>query len=330
VNELREQITSTAEDIRHKVSPQHVKSEISEFVTHKTQDWAEALKQRAMQNPMQAVAAGVFVAVPVFRLVRGLSLPLLMVGAGLAFTSKTVRDKAAATTSPSIDRGREMMHDAAEQASSLGRGAVGAVSSVSDGIMGDAQDAAAGAVDTLRDRAAETSATVSDSLRSSMDTAAQMANDTLDGVRFTMNQARSTMSEVASAASDAIAGTPQKARQAIGENAALLGGVGIAIGAILAASLPKSKTEAEVIGPAAEGAKRAAGSALQSGLEEVKEVAMSAAAPAVKGSTDTDSRAQVDATAGSMGKSSNSFPGNVATAAMNTAGNFNTLKKEPL
>jgi hypothetical protein len=118
VDDLRDQITSTAEDIRHKVSPQHVKSEISEFITHKTQGWAEALKQRAVQNPMQAVAAGTFVAVPMLRLARGFSLPLLMVGAGLALTSKTVRDKAAETASPLIDRGREMMHDVADQASS--------------------------------------------------------------------------------------------------------------------------------------------------------------------------------------------------------------------
>jgi hypothetical protein len=138
------------------------------------------------------------------------------------------------------------------------------------------------------------------------------------------------MSEVASAASDAVAGSPQKARQAIGENAALIGGLGIAIGAILAASLPKSPTEAAIIGPAADGAKRAAGSALQSGLEEVKEVAMSAAAAAVKGSTDTDLRAQAGAPAGSIGKSSNSCQGDMATAAPNTAGNFNTIKKEPL
>ena len=54
VDDLRERITNTAEDIRHKVSPQHVKSEISDFISHKTQSWAESLKQQAMQNPMQA------------------------------------------------------------------------------------------------------------------------------------------------------------------------------------------------------------------------------------------------------------------------------------
>lgn len=172
-----------------------------------------------MQNPMQAVAAGAFVAVPMLRLARGFSLPLLMGGAGLALTSKTVRNRASETASPLIIRGREMMHDAADQASSLGRSAVDTVSSVRHGMMGEAQDAAAGMTDDLRNIAAETSATVADTLRGSMDDAAQMANDTLEEARSTMNRARSTMSEVASAATDAVASAPQKARQPMERNA---------------------------------------------------------------------------------------------------------------
>jgi hypothetical protein len=320
-DKLRQQITSTAEDIRHKVSPQHVKSEISEFITHKAQGWAEALKQRAVQNPMEAVAAGAFVTVPMLRLARGFSLPLLMVGTGLALTSKTVRDKAAETASPLIDRGREMMHDASK-ASSLGRSAVDTASSVRHGMMGEVKDAAAGVTDDLRNKAAETSATIADTLRNSMDDAAQMANDTLKGARSTVNRARSTISEVGSATSDAVASASKNARQAIGENAALIGGFGIAIGALLAASLPKSQTEAAVIGPAADGAKRAAGSALQSGFEEVKEAAMSAAAAAVKGATDTNPQAPSSAPAGRMeGESSKPFAEDVATAAVNSARN---------
>jgi hypothetical protein len=326
VDNLREQIANTAEDIRHKVSPQHVKSEISKFISQKTQGWAEALKQRAVQNPMQAVAAGAFVAVPMLRLARRFSLPLLMVGAGLALTSKTVRDKAAGTASPLIDRGRELMHDAADQASSLGRSAVDTVSSVRHGMMGEAQDASAGMTDNLRNIAVETSVTVADTLRGSMDDAAQMANDTLEGARSTMNRARSTMSEVATAASDAVASAPQKARQAIGDNPALIGGLGIAIGALIAASLPKSQTEAAVIGPAADGAKRAAGSALQSGFEEVKEAAMSAAAAAVKGANDADPRAQPSPPAARIGEPPKAFAEDVATAAANPVGNSNTKK----
>ena len=105
VDQLRARISHTAEDIRHKVSPQHVKSEVSDYVSYKTRNWVEALKQRAMENPMQAIAAGTAVAIPVLRLARGSSLPLLMIGAGLALTSKTVRDRAAEAAVPARDTG---------------------------------------------------------------------------------------------------------------------------------------------------------------------------------------------------------------------------------
>jgi hypothetical protein len=48
-----------------------------------------------MENPMQTIAASTAVAVPLLRLARGVPLPLLMIGAGLALTSKAVRNRAA-------------------------------------------------------------------------------------------------------------------------------------------------------------------------------------------------------------------------------------------
>ena len=84
VEQLRARIADTAEDIRHKVSPQHIKSEVSDYASQKARNWAQALKQKAMENPMQTVAAGTAVAIPALRLARGSSLPLLMIGAGLA------------------------------------------------------------------------------------------------------------------------------------------------------------------------------------------------------------------------------------------------------
>jgi ElaB/YqjD/DUF883 family membrane-anchored ribosome-binding protein len=80
VGRLRDQISDTAGDIRHKVSPQHIKSEVSEYVSHKTQSWIEGLKQQIMDNPMRAVAAGAAVGIPLLRLARGVPLPLLMIG----------------------------------------------------------------------------------------------------------------------------------------------------------------------------------------------------------------------------------------------------------
>ena len=122
VDQLRARISDTAEDIRHKVSPQHIKSEVSDYISHKSRSWVESGKQQAMENPMQAIVAATAVAVPVLRLARGRSLPpLLMIGAGLALTSKTVRDRAAEAAAPAMDKTRDMLDAAAARAQALAR-----------------------------------------------------------------------------------------------------------------------------------------------------------------------------------------------------------------
>ena len=326
VDDLRERITNTAEDIRHKVSPQHVKSEISDFISHKTQSWAASLKQQAMQNPMQAMAAGAIVGVPLLRLARGFPLPLLMIGAGLALSSKTFRAQVADAAAPGIDRAKEMIDDATERTQSLRRDAAGAVSSVrrqANGLAGDAQDAAQGTMDNLRNRAAQTADTVTDTVRSGMEGASELANDTMERARSAANRARSTISDVATTASDTAAAAPEKARQVIGDNVALIGGLGIAIGAILAASLPETKAEAAVMGPAADGVKRAAGSALQSGFEEVKETAMAVADAATKSMADTENGSHASHTTEGMPESLEVVADGVGTAAVNPSHNSN-------
>src|SRR3954451_23925797 len=119
VDQLRVRISDTPEDVRHKVSPQHIKSEVSDYISNTTQSWVDAMKQRATDNPMQAVAASAAVAVPLLRLARGFPLPLLMIGAGLALTSKTVRERALEAAAPAADKASEMMGDAMERAQSL-------------------------------------------------------------------------------------------------------------------------------------------------------------------------------------------------------------------
>ena len=74
----------------------------------------------------------------------------------------------------------------------------------------------------------------------------------------------------------------------IGDNAALIGGLGIAIGAILAASLPATRAEASVLGNASDGVKRAAGDAAQSGFEAAKDAVLSVADAAAKSVADAD------------------------------------------
>jgi hypothetical protein len=284
VDRLREQIADTAEDIRYKVSPESIKAEVSGFISHKTHGWMDALKQQAMDNPMQAIAAGTAIAVPAMRLARGFPLPLLMIGAGLALSSKTVRDRAAEAAAPGIEKAKEVIDEATERAQSLGDGMRSAMSHAerqAAGMAGEARESAGGMADAasgmagdLRDRATQAADSVANKVRSGIDAASEMAKEQMERVRST--------------AKDAATAAPATASKTIRDNAVLIGGLGVAIGAILAASLPSTRVEASVAGKASDRVKRAAGSAAQSGFEAAKDTVLSAADAAAKSVSEAD------------------------------------------
>ena len=283
VDRLREQIADTAEDIRYKVSPENIKAEVSGFISQKTHGWMDALKQQAMDNPMQAIAAGTAIAVPALRLARGFPLPLLMIGAGLALSSKTVRDHAAEAASPGIEKAREIVDEATDRAQSLGdsmRKAMSHAERQAAGVANEAQETAGAMTDTATGMAndlgscTQAADAVSNKVRAGMDAASEMAKEQIERVR-------STATNAASAA-------PATASKVIRDNVALIGGLGVAIGAIIAASLPSTRVEASVAGKASDHVKRAAGSVAQSGFEAAKDTVLSAADAAAKRISEAD------------------------------------------
>ena len=78
----------------------------------------------------------------------------------------------------------------------------------------------------------------------------------IDAAKDTIHRPQSAAKHTADAAKDAAAEVPEKARRVIGDNAVLIGGFGIAIGAIIAAALPKSEAEAKVMDAASDGVKQ--------------------------------------------------------------------------
>jgi gas vesicle protein len=280
VDQLRERLFDTAEDLRYKASPQHIKSEVSDYINHKTQSWLGGLKQQAMDNPLQAIAAGTAIAVPVLRLARGLPLPLLMMCAGLALSSKTVRGRAAEAATPALDAAGEMLNEAAESAQGLRgnvKSSISSAQSQSTDFTNKAEGRVADLVGDLGSRAAEIGSTVTDKLKDGMDTA-----------KDTIERARSTAKDQVGAARDAVATAPAKARQVIGDNAALIGGLGIAIGAIIAAALPRTEAEDKIVGGASDSVKHTAKTATQSGFEAAKDATISAAEAATKSVDETN------------------------------------------
>jgi gas vesicle protein len=316
VDHLKERISDAAEGIRHRVSPQHIKSEVSDYIGQTAQGWLGALKQQAMDNPMQAIAAGTAVAVPMLRLARGFPLPLLMIGAGLALTSKTVTDRAAVAAAPAMGKGRELLDTAAERAEAFGSGAKDAMSSAQSqaaDMAADAQDRVTGVANDLRNRAAQATSSVADGLRSGVEAA-----------KDTVERARSTAKDAAGAIRDAAASAPPKARQTIGDNAVLVAGLGIAIGGIIAAAFPKTSAEAMVVGKASENLKQAAGEAVQSRLEAASEATRSAADAAADAVANADLGGHASRLTKNMADTLKEAADDVVTAAFNPSRTPNT------
>ena len=262
VDRLKQGLSDTKQDLRHMVTPQRIKSEVSDYVSDTAQGWVKELKQKMMNNPLGAVAAGTAVAVPLLRLARGVPLPLLMITAGLALTSKSVRDRAAEAVSPVMDGASRFIDETAERVQEAKSGAQAKLSE-SQGraaaAVNDAMDAAKTSADDLKARATEAAGAIGDNITRGMDAIKDSAN-----------------------------AAPEQARQIIGDNAALIGGLGIAIGAIIAAALPETKFEDRTAGPASDSLKRAAGEAAESGFETAKDATLSAADAATRSVSEAD------------------------------------------
>ncbi len=277
---LKEQLSQTAADLRRTVSPEHIKSEVSDYITDKTHGWLGALKRQAMENPMQAIAAGIAVALPMLRLARGFPLPLLMMGAGLALTSKPIRTRAAEALAPAMDKTNDLLNQAMDQTRSLAGNVKEGLSSGQEHateILGDVLGRADDLAGDANSRVAETGRTIADRVQDGIDAAKQGAAQLRAAASTTFDDARTYATAV-----------PDKARGIISDNAALIGGIGIAIGAVIAAALPKSQAEAKAMRPPSDSLRQAATGAAQAGLETVKDTARSAADAAQQRVADAD------------------------------------------
>lgn len=291
VEKLKERVAETAEDIRYRVSPEHLKSEASDLVRDKSQIWFRGLKQQAIENPMQAVAVGAVIAVPLLRLARGFPLPLLMIGAGVALTSKAVRDRAANAAAPALGKAGEILDETSERAEAFKSGLQDGIASVQSHAAGIGNDVA----ENIRSQAAQATHAAGDRIRAGVESA-----------------------------KNAAATAPAKARQVVGDKAALIGGLGIAIGAIIGAAFPESKAEAKAVGQASENVKRSANEAAQAGFETARDAIMSALDAAATKIAEADLGGQASHITQKMADTLEEAADDVERAAFNTSRNSNT------
>src|ERR1700687_5473929 len=68
VEQLRTSVAETASDIRHRISPDAIKAEVSDYIKSRGERLMNDVTAAARRNPMQAVAVGASGAYPLLRL----------------------------------------------------------------------------------------------------------------------------------------------------------------------------------------------------------------------------------------------------------------------
>ena len=119
VEQLKTTVAETVSDIRHRISPDAIKAEVSNYIRSRGEQLMNDVTSAARRNPMQAVAVGASIAYPVLKIARAIPLPILMVGAGLFFAgSKTGQAATQKASDMAADLSEEMVrraHDLRDQ-----------------------------------------------------------------------------------------------------------------------------------------------------------------------------------------------------------------------
>jgi hypothetical protein len=303
VEQLKTSVAETASDIRHRISPDNIKAEVSGYIKSRGEQLLNDVTSAARRNPMQAVAVGASVAYPLLRLARAIPLPVLMVGAGLFFAgsktgqaaSQKASDVAADLSDDVARRARELGEQVQDTASAARTYASEQFDRVSSAIAGGTDqvrglaDAAGAAVASnsqrIKDSAASAGATLSDRASGLKDdgrrlagSAATTVQDIADGATAVARSAASTVVDtgvdaartIRRTASDASDQAGKTIFQTIEQNPLLVAGVGLLVGGLIASALPRSGFEDDLVGDASTAAKRRAQAAASQGFDAAK------------------------------------------------------------
>ena len=289
VEQLKTTVAETANDIRHRISPDAIKAEVSDYIRSRGEQLVNDVTSAARRNPMQAVAVGASIAYPLLRIARSIPFPVLMVGAGLFLagskTGQAVTQKASDIAADLSDEVVRRAHDLNDQvqdtASSAKHYASDQYDRISSAVAGGSSQVkgaaeAAGATiasnsEKIRDSAVSAGTALSDRASTLKDdglriagSAASTAQDIASGA---METARNLASSVVGTGADAARTIGAKASdasqragktvfQTIEQNPLLVAGVGLLVGGLIASALPRSDFEDELVGDTSSAAKR--------------------------------------------------------------------------
>ena len=311
VEQLRTSVADTASDIRQRISPQHIKAEVSDYIRSRGEQLLDDVTAAARRNPMQAVAIGASVAYPLLRMARAIPLPVLMVGAGLFFagskTGQAASQKAMGMASDLSDEVQRRAHDVRDQ---VGESAAAAKAFASDNldrlrdtVSGGTERVSqaanqvnetanrvgttlASSTDSLKDKAASLGASAADQATDLKDRTIRAAGAAASSLQDIASDATSSARRAASTAADAGLNAVKMARdtasdltgragktflETIEQNPLVVAGIGLLVGGLIASALPRSDIEDGLIGETSNSVKKRAQAAASQGIDAAKD-----------------------------------------------------------
>jgi hypothetical protein len=311
VEQLRTSVADTASDIRQRISPEHIKAEVSGYIRSRGEQLLDDVTAAARRNPMQAVAIGASVAYPLLRMARAIPLPVLLVGAGLFFagskTGQAASQKAMDMASDLSDEVQRRAHDVRDQ---VGESAAAAKAFASenldrlrDTVSGGSERVSqaanqvnetanrvgttlASGSDTLKDKAASLGASAADQASDIKDRTLRAVGSAASSLQDIASDTTSSARRVAGTAADAGLSAVKTARdtasdltgragktflETIEQNPLVVAGVGLLVGGLIASALPRSDIEDGLIGDASNSVKKRAQAAASQGIDAAKD-----------------------------------------------------------
>jgi hypothetical protein len=263
----RVDLMNTVDALQKRISPTAIKDDVEDYVRGKKDSFLQSLEQRARENPVQTVAIAAGAAYPLWGIISRIPVPLLLIGAGLALTRRSAEDQGRVSNPSFAQNARERLS-----------GATDAARQKADELSGAVQDQFKSGMDSVRragDRLSEYSSEASDAVRNIASGIGQKASEGAESLRAVGSDAASMASEMLSPESMKRAGTQASdwVNDTVSRNPVIVGVVGLAIGAIIAAALPTTQQEDKFLGPVADDLKQKAGDAALEGVVAAKEIA---------------------------------------------------------
>jgi len=248
----RARLARTVDAIQERVSPAAIKANVRDYARQQGENMLSRVENQFRENPLQTAAIAAGMAYPVVKMVTKMPVPLLRIGAGVAFSR--------------LQNGYsgQSMHGRRNGMMSAGMDSVNAG-------MDEMKDKVSSAVDGLKDTVSSTASQVSVKIDRTVGTVREAASSTANRASELLSDTYESGKNTAAMAVDQAGETYNRARNTlmdqIERHPMIAGGIAFAVGSLVASSLPVTRQENRLMGESSDAVKERARRTAAEGMD---------------------------------------------------------------